>query len=47
MIMASLSFRQRSYVKCETCSKTMYSWNSSRVPRFALKTASNGTSALT
>ena len=47
MIMASLSFRQRSYVKCEACSKTMYSWNSSRVPRFERKAASNGTSAST
>jgi hypothetical protein len=34
MLMTSLSFRQRSYANCQTCWKTMYSWDSSRVPRF-------------
>jgi DNA-directed RNA polymerase subunit RPC12/RpoP len=36
LIMARLSFRQRSYAKCQVCHKTMYSWNGSNVPRFTL-----------
>ena len=36
MIMSNVSFRQRSYAKCQVCWKTMYSWDSSRVPRFTL-----------
>ena len=36
LIMASISFRQRSYANCQRCSKPMYSWDSSRVPRFVL-----------
>jgi hypothetical protein len=36
MLKASISFRQRSYANCQICFKTMYSWNSSRVPRFTL-----------
>jgi transposase-like protein len=36
LIMAHLSFRQRSYANCQVCNKTMYSWNSSHVPRFTL-----------
>ena len=36
MMMASLSFRQRSYAVCQKCWKTMYSWDSARVPRFTL-----------
>jgi len=36
LIMARLSFRQRSYANCQVCHKTMYSWNSSSVPRFTL-----------
>jgi len=34
LIMTHLSFRQRSYAVCQSCSKIMYSWNSQRVPRF-------------
>jgi predicted Zn finger-like uncharacterized protein len=37
MMMASLSFRQRSYAHCQKCWKTMYSWDSARVPRFTLR----------
>ena len=36
LIMARLSFRQRSYANCQVCHKTMYSWNGSNVPRFTL-----------
>jgi hypothetical protein len=36
MLMSYVSFRQRSYATCQVCWKTMYSWNSSRVPRFTL-----------
>ena len=36
LIMARLSFRQRSYANCQVCHKTMYSWNSSSVPRLTL-----------
>ena len=32
MTTAHLSFKQRSYAKCEVCHKTMYSWNSRNVP---------------
>jgi DNA-directed RNA polymerase subunit RPC12/RpoP len=34
LIMAYISFRQRSYATCQECGKAMYSWDSSRVPRF-------------
>jgi hypothetical protein len=34
MTTARLSFRQRSYAKCDACHRTMYSWNSRNVPRF-------------
>jgi predicted Zn finger-like uncharacterized protein len=33
---AHLSFRQRSYAKCQVCHQTMYSWNSRNVPIFTL-----------
>jgi hypothetical protein len=33
--MTNVSYRQRSYANCQQCWKPMYSWNSSRVPRFA------------
>jgi len=36
LLMTHISFRQRSYANCQRCWKTMYSWNSSRVPRFRL-----------
>lgn len=36
MMTARLSFQQRSYVKCEVCHQTMYSWNSRNVPIFTL-----------
>jgi hypothetical protein len=36
MIMTHISFRQVSYANCQVCWKTMYSWASSRVPRFTL-----------
>jgi hypothetical protein len=36
LIMSHVSYRQRSYCKCQVCWKTMYSWDSSRVPRFTL-----------
>lgn len=39
---ARLSFRQRSYAKCQVCHQTMYSWNSRKVPMFTLLNASNG-----
>ena len=35
-IMTHISFRQRSYANCQVCWKAMYSWDSSRVPRFTL-----------
>ena len=28
MTTAHLSFKQRSYAKCQVCNQTMYSWNS-------------------
>ena len=40
MTTARLSFKQRSYAKCQICSETMYSWNSRNVPLFKLKNAS-------
>jgi hypothetical protein len=42
MVMARLSFKQRSYAKCQVCHQTMYSWNSRNVPIFTLMNASNG-----
>ena len=36
MIMSHVSYRQRSYSKCQVCWKTMYSWDSAHVPRFTL-----------
>jgi hypothetical protein len=36
LIMTHISFRQRSYANCQVCWKAMYSWDSSRVPRFTL-----------
>jgi ssDNA-binding Zn-finger/Zn-ribbon topoisomerase 1 len=42
LIMAHLSFRQRSYANCQACHKTMYSWNGSSVPRFTLVKRSDG-----
>jgi hypothetical protein len=36
LIMTHISFRQRSYAHCQVCWKTMYSWDSPRVPRFTL-----------
>ena len=40
MTTARLSFKQRSYAKCQICSETMYSWNSRNVPLFKLKNSS-------
>ena len=42
MTTARLSFKQRSYAKCQICSQTMYSWNSRNVPIFTLVNASKG-----
>jgi len=42
MMTARLSFRQRSYAKCQVCHQTMYSWNSRNVPIFTLMIASKG-----
>ena len=36
LIMTHITFRQRSYANCQVCWKAMYSWDSSRVPRFKL-----------
>ena len=36
LIMTHISFRQRSYANCQVCWKAMYSWDSSRIPRFTL-----------
>ena len=36
LIMTHISFRQRSYANCQVCWKNMYSWDSSKVPRFTL-----------
>jgi len=36
MTTAYLSFKQRSYAKCQVCNQTMYSWNSRNVPIFTL-----------
>jgi hypothetical protein len=40
--MSYVSFRQRSYANCQACWKTMYSWNSTRVPRFTLREQTDG-----
>ena len=42
MTTAYLSFKQRSYAKCQICNETMYSWNSRNVPIFMLINASKG-----
>jgi hypothetical protein len=42
MTTAHLSFRQRSYAKCQVCHQTMYSWNSRNVPIFTLIDAAKG-----
>ena len=42
MTTAHLSFKQRSYAKCQVCNQTMYSWNSRDVPIFTLMNASKG-----
>jgi hypothetical protein len=42
MTTAPLSFKQRSYAKCQVCHQTMYSWNSRDVPIFTLMNASKG-----
>ena len=42
MTTAPLSFKQRSYAKCQVCNQTMYSWNSRNVPILTLISASNG-----
>jgi predicted Zn finger-like uncharacterized protein len=34
ILLTNVSFRHRSYAKCQQCWKTMYSWDSHRVPRF-------------
>jgi len=36
MIITHISFRQVSYANCQLCWKPMYSWASTRVPRFTL-----------
>ena len=45
MTTAHLSFKQRSYAKCQVCSQTMYSWNSRNVPIFTLMNVSEGETA--
>ena len=40
MTTARLSFKQRSYAKCQVCHQTMYSRNSQDVPIFMLMNAS-------
>jgi transcription elongation factor Elf1 len=45
LIMAYISFRQRSYASCQVCSKAMYSWDSNRIPRFTLVMHRDNTSA--
>jgi hypothetical protein len=40
MTTAYLSFKQRSYAKCQICNQTLYSWNSRDVPIFTLVNAS-------
>ena len=40
MTAGHLSFKQRSYAKCQVCNQTMYSWNSRNVPMFTLMNAS-------
>jgi hypothetical protein len=42
MTTAHLSFKQRSYAKCQVCNQTMCSWNSRNVPIFTLMNASKG-----
>ena len=37
MTTAHLSFKQRSYAKCQVCNQTMYSWNSRNVPIFTTR----------
>ena len=37
---AHLSFKQRSYARCQVCNQTMYSWNFPNVPIFTLMNAS-------
>ena len=44
-IMTHISFRQRSYANCQVCWKAMYSWDSSRVPRFTLVVQPDNTRA--
>ena len=44
MIMTHISFRQRSYANCQVCWKAMYSWASTRVPRFTLLVQPDNTS---
>jgi predicted Zn finger-like uncharacterized protein len=36
---AHLAFQQRSYAKCQSCYRTMYSWASRNVPIFTLLNA--------
>jgi hypothetical protein len=43
LIMTHISFRQRSYANCQVCWKAMYSWDSSRVPRFKLLVPADNT----
>jgi transcription elongation factor Elf1 len=45
MIMTHISFRQRSYATCQVCWKAMYSWASTRVPRFTLLVQPDNTPA--
>jgi hypothetical protein len=45
LIMTHISFRQRSYANCQVCWKAMYSWDSSRVPRFKLLVQPDNTRA--
>ena len=42
MTTAPLSFKQRSYAKCQVCHQTMYSRNFRDVPIFTLMSASKG-----
>jgi transposase-like protein len=44
MIMTNISFRQRSYAACQVCSKAMYSWDGTKVPRFTLLVQPDNTS---
>jgi hypothetical protein len=43
LLLTAIAFRQRDHANCQICMKTMYSWNSSRVPHFTLTEPAKGT----